>query len=258
MRHDTGRMKKSILVGTHHKTGTKWLADIFRSFCRRRGIPFHDISIYRGQFRSDGEQAVFVRRENENGACVFFDANSRFQGITAEDNGDFVGVHVIRDPRDVIISATHYHQFAKEDWLHVARDDLGGMSYQEKLNSLSTLQEKLEFEMRFASRWVIHWMGAFKSRDLFKTFRYETLIGDGGLVEWGGMAGYLGLDQRETKAFLNSVQRNSLFGKKRKTGSGTHIRSGKVSQHRDPRYRDAFREFEALFPGVLRNLGYDQ
>jgi len=251
-------MKKSILVGTHHKTGTKWFLDIFKAFSRRRHIPFYDVSSYCGRFRNVEEKIAFVRNQHAAGTCVFFDANSRFRGITPGDKGDFVGIHVIRDPRDVIVSATHYHQFSREEWLHIERDELGGISYQEKLNSYHTLEAKLEFEMNHSSKWVINWMNAFRSRDLFKTYKYETLIQDEGLDEWRRMAGYLGLNRRETRVFLKSVRNNSLFGERRKTGPGTHIRSGKIRQYNDPRYKGFFREFEAHFPGVLRNLGYEE
>lgn len=46
------------------------------------------------------------------------------------------GLHLIRDPRDVILSGMHYHLRAPEKWLHDPEPDYGGLSYQEKLNSL--------------------------------------------------------------------------------------------------------------------------
>ena len=59
--------------------------------------------------------------------------------------------HVIRDPRDILLSGWQYHQTAGpkgEKFLHVARADLGGKTYQEALNSIADKDEQILFEMR--------------------------------------------------------------------------------------------------------------
>jgi hypothetical protein len=45
---------------------------------------------------------------------------------------------VIRDPRDVIVSGANYHCKADEPWLHIPEKRFGGLTYHQKINSLTS------------------------------------------------------------------------------------------------------------------------
>ena len=249
-------MKRNILVGSHHKTGTTWLCGIFSSFCDALNIPFHNVSGYCTDFSDIAEKNEFIIRKSREDCGVFFDANSSFPRIADKEKCNFIGIRIIRDPRDIIISAAYYHQHAKEKWLHKRQDGFAGMTYQEKLNSLGTLDQKLMFEMKHTSARVIKRMNTFNSQGLFHTYKYEILIEDSDMIEWKRMAGLLDLEDHERDVFLKSIYKNSLFGGKKKAKPGSQIRNGKAMQYLDAQYADFFPQFETLFPGVLRNLGY--
>src|SRR5581483_12442001 len=115
----TRRKRKSelnnrILVGTHHKAGTVWLLSIFQRICQQYGWRIH--------------HGVAATPPPE--FDVFFPWNSQFDRAAIQP--PFKGIHMIRDPRDMIVSACFYHQKATEKWLHVRQDSLGGLTYQEK------------------------------------------------------------------------------------------------------------------------------
>ena len=115
-----------------------------------------------------------------------------------------MGVRIIRDPRDVIVSGFLYHQRCSELWcinsdfskpgyhhpqvpLPLAHRDLeiredfasrlGGVSYQEKIRGLGQ-DEGLIFEMDGFARITIDEMVSWKERDNVTTIRMEDLVAD--------------------------------------------------------------------------------
>ena len=84
-----------LLVGTHHKTGTVWMQKIFRDLAVRLGMEYR------------ARKAASPSNRAENAGSIFFSDDSVF----SEDAlaGRFSGLHLIRDPRDIIISGAYYH-----------------------------------------------------------------------------------------------------------------------------------------------------
>lgn len=56
-------------------------------------------------------------------------------------------IHIIRDPRDIIISGCFFHQASTEQCLHVSDPAYDGMTYQQKINSFSDINDQIIFEM---------------------------------------------------------------------------------------------------------------
>ena len=129
-----------ILVGTHHKTGTVWLNNIFRTLCR-----FHSLTYF------NGSQAELPEDYD-----VFIQDHTRFDLAALKDS--YRGIHMVRDPRDVVLSGCFYHQKSQESWLHEPMDEYGGMTYQEKINTYSTPDEQILFEMENSGRVTINEM----------------------------------------------------------------------------------------------------
>ena len=117
------KLPNKILIGTHHKTGTVWFSSIFQYICH-----YHSLNFYAG--KQDGLPLQFD---------VFFQDHSVFDldsiGVP------FRGIHIIRDPRDVIISGSFHHQKSKEKWLHRPRENLQGLTYQQKINSYRNIDD---------------------------------------------------------------------------------------------------------------------
>ena len=150
-----------ILVGTHHKTGTVWMRRLFEGFCAVLGERLHS-----------GRQQDLPRS-----AHVFLQNHSRFD--VAALGRSYRGLHVIRDPRDVLISAARYHARASESWLHVRRLRFWGLTYQEVIRRKRSLHEAILFEMDHAGRNAICEMLVWdRTRAEFCTAKYEDLIED--------------------------------------------------------------------------------
>src|SRR5256885_3315342 len=131
-------MNRCAVIATHHKTGTVWMRDAFRGIA-------HDLTI----------NFVYLARKSP-----VRNAKLLPPVIVLNDQSDFTAtpwlldgpdqriLHLVRDPRDVLISAMHYHRVAQESWLHVPRKGFGGLSYQQKLNSLPDDSSRYLFELK--------------------------------------------------------------------------------------------------------------
>lgn len=232
-------LRNRVLVGTHHKSGTVWFTSVFRALAGQLGLEL----VYADHEHPDPESRW----------DIFVSGHSHFEGV---DSGAYRGIHVIRDPRDMIVSATHYHQTSDETWLHEANEEFGGMTYQERLLSYETFDDRMLFEMEHASFLNISKMlEVDQSGDArFLTVKYEEMIVDRSLERFEGMFEFLGFQGPAMGWCLVSAYRNSLF-----SGGvdSQHVRSGKVAQW--PEYFTPVHErrFDELFGDALERLGYD-
>ena len=236
--YDLSPLSKKILVGTHHKTGTVWLRRIFR----RASVAFN-LKFYEGD-----------QEESPEHFDVFLQEHSKFALATIA--GDYRGIHIIRDPRDRIVSGCFYHQKSDEPWLHQRREEFGGLTYQEKINSYGSNDEKLMFEMENAGADGIREMLAWNYEDpKFFEVKYEDLIKDENLELFHSMYTFLGLPGFAIPRLLQISYENSLFSGNVK--KSVHVRSGSTSQwerYFGQRHKERFVQ---LFPNALASLGYE-
>lgn len=231
-------LKNRVLVGTHHKTGTVWLLRIFDEISRKLDLIFvhskdHPVP---ARWRWD----------------IFHATHSQFD---LERLRNCRGIHLVRDPRDMIVSAAFYHQTSSEKWLHVPLPEFSGLTYQQKINSYASFDDKLLFEMEHSSFENIRNMMRFDCPDgSFKRIKYEDLIDDRDLTQFEQMFAFLGFRDRAMAWCLAAARRNSLFGGAARI---KHVRSGRASQW--PEYfRPAHHaRFDELFKGVLEQFNYD-
>jgi hypothetical protein len=231
-------LPNKIVVGTHHKTGTVWIRTIFDEIARRFGLE------------------MVIRCEDdpppEGRFDIFFHSHSQFE---IPKLGRFRGVHIVRDPRDLIVSATHYHSHSDEPWLHIKRRDFGGLTYQEKLNSYESFSDQLLFEMEHASARNIRTMKDWNYDDgRFLNAKYERLIQDYRLDYFQKLFEHLEFRELAIGWCLVAAYRNSLFSG---TVKSKHVRSGKPRQWPDffePVHR---KKFDDLFGNVLEKMNYE-
>jgi len=233
-------LPSKVLVGTHHKTGTVWLRSIFRKICEQ-----HSLKLFAGE----QDQATGVDYD------IFFQQHSRFD-LQAFDE-PVRGLHLIRDPRDVVISGCFYHQSSVEAWLRVPRGDLGGDTYQRAILSRDSLEDKVLFEMEHTGRETIEEMiGWNYSLPSFYELKYEDIISDADLMQFHRVFSFLGFPGRLIPGLLSIAQGASLSSQPRDTSN--HIRSGLPAQWRryfTPRLKSRFIE---LFGDALIQLGYER
>jgi hypothetical protein len=161
---------------------------------------------------------------------------------------------MIRDPRDVAISAASYHARADEPWLHIPQKKFGGLSYQEKNRTLSTLEEKILFELDNSHRRIVRQMLAFDHQGVFRDVKYEDLIEDVTLGGWREVLTYLGFEDAEMERVLQAVWAKSLFGGKER--HGPHVTSGAKEQWAHVFDASLLQEYVNRFGAELVKLGY--
>ena len=231
---------RSAYVGTFHKTGTVLLGKIFGQLHRDRILTL---------WRSD-----WVEEEPETWD-VNFHYHSAFMFGDAYSNIPRNAKIVIslRDPRDLVVSAARYHCDSEEDWLKVPQEKFAGLTYQEKMNSLATWEDKLLFEMRNSSGNTIKKMLQISYDDpRVLPVKLEELMVDRSLTVFLKMFRHLGLEGANLEKALRAAEANSLFSSQK----SRHSRGGYPCEWRERMSRPVQREFERIFPGGATRLGY--
>lgn len=228
----------TICVGTHHKVLTVFLARVFRSFAVTTGRSF--------AYGRGGE--LDLR------ADVLIDHHSEFDW--AQIDGPVVGLHVTRDPRDLLVSAAFYHMKGSEAWMHEAYPALGGKTYVEAINALETMEERLLFEIDNSSGTVIAQMRDWTPRPEIAEARYDQLVGDDATAQFNAVIDGWPLPAHERRLLVALFDYFSLDGAGAKTTK--HIRNAASGQWRSHFSPAVAAKFDARFGGVVRQLGYDE
>jgi hypothetical protein len=227
-----------VLVGTHHRAGTHWLESVFRTICGR-----HFLRYYAGPHAALPEEWD-----------VFLEHHSRFDFTRLP--AVFRGIHIIRDPRDIVVSGCLYHQTSDEPWLHASDSKFDGRSYQQAINRFASLDDKILFEMENIARITIDDMSRWQyTNPCFMELRYEELIVDTDLMLFHQIFSFLEFPGRVLPSTLEIAQQNSVFADK--ATASRHIRSEqarKWKKHFKRRHRQRLLE---LFGDVLVRLRYE-
>jgi len=116
---------------SHHKCATGWTNSIFRELCFHLGLQ-HRTAHGPQQYEEAGGLKEWMARHN-----VEFLAYTNAEISEVKRLPQHRGVHVVRDPRDVLVSAyfSHLHSHPTEQWpeLERHRDALQSLSKEEGL-----------------------------------------------------------------------------------------------------------------------------
>ena len=234
-----GRTK--IFVATHHKSMTTYFKAVLRLLAFGLKVPF--------QVVSKDAPAPETR--------VFLSIHSR---TPWSEIGPYRGIHVMRDPRDMIVSSYHYHLWTNELWAHVP--DENGQTYQEKLKSVD------KTEGLFMS--IRHFI--FFSRELLENWDmddpdilempYDALMGEDRESRYREMFAFLGLTGRRLDLAMRLMR---LFeaGKRSRVSSDkpnerAHIRSGRSGQWRAELEPEHIALIEQELGHILDKFGYER
>ncbi|MBF9028982.1 hypothetical protein HKCCE3408_01120 [Rhodobacterales bacterium HKCCE3408] len=243
-----------IAIGTHHKTGTVWMRRVFNFFTDGRDIP-------RIRIGGHGDDAQVPAE----GRAVLVSWVSGFSPALLS-RADLRGLHMIRDPRDVLISGLRYHQIAPEGgekWLHMPRVDLDGSSYQSYLKSRATLHDKFLFEMQGVHAQTLADMMAWDyTRPNIREIRYEDLRDDHDMSQFSDHLDFLGIEGEEKDFALDCYWQNSLFGGMAKKDDrprrvSLHIQSGEAAQWISRMPRSVAEIYAERHGQALIALGYE-
>lgn len=240
-------MKSTIVVATHHKTGTVWMDGVFKAIANAIGCTYRELN---------GRGARGIGESDR--PAIFFSPNSDFREYPdLLSRGDVRVFHLIRDPRDVLISAMHYHSKAAETWLHEPVPGYDNRTYQQQLNELNTSFERYVFEMENSTNSTIRDMVQWQyDRPNCVEVRYEELRQGGQMQRWSRIVAALGFEESEQAICRQMFWNNSLFGNLMLYRS-KHVRCGDVAQWSREFTPDLASAFLERFPTVLQDLRYE-
>jgi len=214
-------------VGTHHKTGTVWMRRVWRDIGEALDIPFvgvHRPGIWREKVPASG-RAIVVNWGGKFAPDLWEQSDARF-------------LHIIRDPRDVLLSGARYHETTNaptEKFLHKPRKDLGGKTYQQHMQSLPRPEDRLAFEMDEMHAKTLAEMLAWPyGHERAFDVRYEDLIVDTECELFAQALAFFELSQAEIDTCKEIFFNNSIFGGLAADPSvgrtKNHVKSGKPAQ----------------------------
>ncbi|SDZ42651.1 Sulfotransferase domain-containing protein [Jannaschia faecimaris] len=243
-----------LCVGTHHKTGTLWMRAVFRALADRLGVGLHVV------FPASGEKLIPAADR------VFLVQWSSAFPQAVLDRPDARILHIVRDPRNVLLSGMRYHLSASEggeEFLHSARADLDGTTYQQHLNALPDETARLIFEMDEKHAETLEAMLTWDyERPNTIEVRYEDLMTDTEGRAFREHLRNLGLPEPEVDLGVQLFWENALFGGL----SDPVARPGRIKAHvtgtatRDWRSslpREVARIYADRYGAALVRLGYE-
>lgn len=185
-------------------------------------------------------------------ADIIFDNHSRIDVARLKPGA--VGFHLTRDQRDLVVSSAFYHQKSVEKWLHKPRDEFGGMTYQEKIKSLPTMEEKLIFEIDNSSGETIKDMENWPGHPGIIDVDYREFVGPGGLERFDQLIDEMGFSGNDKKCFLDLFEFFSIGGEARKYTK--HIRDPRPDQWKEQFTPRVVEYFQERFPVTSGNLSW--
>ena len=248
------KSRKLIVHCCYHKVGTVWFTNILKEIA----------DAYMLNFYRSGSKIKPLKNTD-----IYMQYHSC---ISLDDLPPYRGSHMIRDPRDVIISGYFYHLWTKEEWVHIPMEKLshkwihlptekfGHMSYQQYLNSLDREQGILA-EIKRAStedmRQMIEWDYGNPN---FIEIKYEDLIRDEESTFYNIFEHYL-FSESAISNCLNIAKKYSFKNRTKRTVGEvklkSHLRSGRPGEWRDFFNDEHKMVFKNLFGEAVVKLGYE-
>lgn len=261
------RTFRPIFVGTHHKGGSVWVNSTFRRIGRACDLPFTHLNIGEQAWQTRADKREHLHSELDKAhkskatGAILVEYHSKFPDLSDIPNAK--GIHVVRDPRDMLISAMRYHHKSDEVWLDKPDPRFDGRSFREQLKTYDSDHDQIAFELDYVMGNVINQMGAFADRpdyeQVFRNVKYEDLMSDVDLLHFHDIAVHLGLEGQELIHAQQAFWNLSLFGgmsDARADKKNTHVRDGRVAQWRNVLDDQTISMIHERIGDIIERLGY--
>lgn len=259
-----------IYLFCHHKVGTILFSKVFSKVCHAFGWRLKHVAGYANDLSPQSDVALLIHS----------------QGDFATLPSAFAGVHLRRDPRDVIVSGYLYHmrtderwcrntdfshtppilfprvpysqQYRSERWKTTYLDSLKGKSYQQNLLDRSQ-EDGLLFEMQNYGGWTVNDMAAwdYGAASILEV-TFEDLMGEYDAT-FARIFSHCGFTAAQTQQALALAATEDLSRKSdREIAADSHIttrNTSRWSQYFSPTLKAAF---GSQFGNVLIDLGYER
>ena len=238
---------KKIYHGAHHKMGTVWLMRVLEKVATEFD--------WRLQKSNQDTEPPDPQVE------IFFSNHSLHWPQFQELHGDAaIGSHLVRDPRDAIVSGYYYHLWTDEAWARVPQTELNGLSYQQHLQSLSR-SDGIFAEIRRVADYVNEYqMNAWVYSDpRMLELRYEDLIADEKKC-FTQLFSHYGFDPKTIRQAVRLAKtqsfRRASARKLGQTQQKSHLRSGKPGEWKDVLSAAHLSIINELFGELMERMGY--
>ena len=263
-------LETPVYLFCYHKVGTILLAKVFREICSTFGWRFKSVIGRAEEIPSDADVILFMH------SLVDLSQVERA----------YVGVHFIRDPRDVIVSGYLYHKRCSEDWCvnqthdttepiffpnlpwsqqHKPEDwkrdyieSLQGKSYQQNLLNRSQ-SEGILFELNHYGTWTIESMLDWDyNNPRVKEVRFESVMRDFDGT-FRNIFNHLSFSENQVKRALRIARKEDLSRKSdRQLRANKHVSSRDITKWKQ--YFDSanISVFRQRFGETLLKLGYEK
>jgi Sulfotransferase domain len=170
----------------------------------------------------------------------------------------FRGTHIIRDPRDVVLSSYHYHLRSDEKWVKRPDARWGGLGLQDYLKSLNP-RDGLLFEIRRLLKGPLSKMTEWDySQPEFLELRYEDVIANEEEMFLTVFRHFEFRDRAMSTGLAlvreNSISRKASWNEQRQQ----HVRSGRPGAWREEFGPEHVALFKELSGSLLVRLGYEK
>lgn len=231
--------KKMIVHCSYHKAGSTWFRNVLSDFADYYGLSYRNYK----QLGRNRYTDICMTNDSMNPATLV----------------NYVGTHMLRDPRDLTISGYHYHKWTSEEWVHVPNSEYGGKTRQEYLNSVS-MEEALFAEIKGLGKTISRMAEWDYNNPNVLEFKYEEIIDYQEEVFRRIFIKY-GLTDDAIEVAMNFVERHS-FKKKAGRNLGeitekSHLRSGRSGEWQKFYNSEHKAFFKELYGDVLVKIGYE-
>lgn len=232
----------------HHKCGSLWIIGVLENICRVAGIAtaIQDHAI---RFPDTGESPPAAPAET---FLICWNTDYLYvRGLTCR------GFHVIRDPRDVIVSGYFSHLASHKETKEWPRLR-AYRSYLQTLNEFDGLMAELEF----SSVYLYHMLSWDYANPAILECRFETLIAEPAR-QFAAILGHLGLmpDRVDAPALgriLDALSFERLSGRKPgEENIRSHFRKGVAGDWKDHFTAAHIARFKRLYNPLLLKTGYE-
>lgn len=264
------KKRNKICIFTYHKTGYWFLYKVFSQISEAMDWKF--------------QRLLGMQKDLPNDSDVVLFAHSLID--LSHVSKPYLGIHVIRDPRDIIVSGYLYHRRTKEKWCINADFDLeppimfpqvpysqqhrpekwkrgyllslNGKSYQENLLSMSQ-HDGLLFEMNNYGTWTIesirNW--DYTNKNILE-LKFENIISSFD-HSFCMMFDHLGFSKSETYKSMKIARKHDLKRKSfEEIQKMNHVSSEKIVKKWEDYFEEEHKKaFLDKFGNLLVDLGYE-
>lgn len=240
-----------IVHFAYHKMGTVWLTRVLEAVAQR--------------WRLTVQKSNLTDEPIVAAAAILVCNHSQHLSTELDPlRGNVVASHLIRDPRDAIVSGYFYHLWTNESWVHEPQTQFGGSSYQQHLKSIdqeSGIAAEIERFGHYVHEYGLMEWNYHDPRVL--ELKYETLIADEQATFERLFRHYRFTSRAVTVATKLALQQsfskatNRNLGQASPSSRPSHLRSGQPGEWKSVLSTEHCRQFKNTCGDLLIHMGYE-